>query len=830
MKRKYRWEIREANEPAAAELAAALGLPPLIARLLAARGFRSAEEARAFLDAGTASFHDPFAMKGMAEAAERIRKAVRDGERIRVYGDYDADGVTSTALMIRLLRRFGADFDTYIPHRSQEGYGLNIGAIDKSIEAGTRLIVTVDNGISAVEQIAYARERGLDVVVTDHHEPPAILPEAIALVNPKQEDCPYPFKGLSGAGVAFKLAHALLGEADPTLADVAAIGTIADLMPLEGENRTLVKLGLERMTKQPSPGIRALAEACGTEYAKLSSGRIAFGLAPRLNAGGRLDRADGAVQLLVTESAEEAERLASRLDSLNRERQQLVDETLEEAERMWLQRVEELGGRMPETIVLAGEGWNAGIAGLVASKLVERYYRPVLVLAYDAGAETCKGSARSIDGFDLHAALTEMAELMEHFGGHQAAAGLTIRIDRVPELEKRLCALAAEWISDEDWLPKRTADMVGSVSELSLETVSQLSRLEPYGQGNPTPRFVIREAAVSETKAIGKEGKHLRLVAEERGRRIEAVGFGMGEMAAALEKGSSVDLFGELAVNEWNGSKRVQFMLQDWRHAALPVYDRRAEKMWLRSLVRLAEGEERLLVLCASHAAWSEALASTELEARGAIVARYGEWERMPEPLRSTVMGESAAAASDGGVASMPDGGTGSASSKGRPSEGLALALAGLPEQPDAARSLARLLGAGQPIEAVYVFAPEGDGAPASARRPAFPDREQFGRIYSLFRRQGSWIDAPDGFLRQASEATGWPLSVVRMAQEVFEELGFLTIDRSNVKVVASPSRKELEQSQRYRKAKENAELMMLGRAETAELRAWIRRMAGARR
>lgn len=823
MKRKYRWEIREANESAAAQLAAALGLPPLIARLLAARGFRSAEEARAFLDAGAASFHDPFAMKGMAEAAERIRKAVRDGERIRVYGDYDADGVTSTALMIRLLRRFGADFDTYIPHRSQEGYGLNIGAIDKAIEAGTRLIVTVDNGISAVEQIAYARERGLDVVVTDHHEPPAILPEAIALVNPKQEDCPYPFKGLSGAGVAFKLAHALLGEADPTLADVAAIGTIADLMPLEGENRTLVKLGLERMTKQPSPGIRALAEACGTEYAKLSSGRIAFGLAPRLNAGGRLDRADGAVQLLVTDSAEEAERLASRLDSLNRERQQLVDETLEEAERMWLRRVEELGGRMPETIVLAGEGWNAGIAGLVASKLVERYYRPVLVLAYDAGAETCKGSARSIDGFDLHAALTEMAELMEHFGGHQAAAGLTIRIDRVPELEKRLCALAAEWISDEDWLPKRTADMVGSVSELSLETVSQLSRLEPYGQGNPTPRFVIREAAVSETKAIGKEGKHLRLVAEERGRRIEAVGFGMGEMAAALEKGSSVDLFGELAVNEWNGSKRVQFMLQDWRHAALPVYDRRAEKQWLRSLVRLAEGEERLLVLCASHAAWSEALASTELEARGAIVARYGEWERMPEPLRSTVMGESAAAAVDGGR-------TEADSSKGRPAEGLALALAGLPEQPDAARSLARLLGAGHPIEAVYVFAPEGDGAPASARRPAFPDREQFGRIYSLFRRQGSWVDAPDGFLRQTSEATGWPLSIVRMAQEVFEELGFLTIARSNVKVVASPARKELEQSQRYRKAKENAELMKLCRADTAELREWIRRMAGAGR
>ncbi|CAM3731528.1 single-stranded-DNA-specific exonuclease RecJ [Cohnella lubricantis] len=813
MKRKYRWELREADERETAALASALKVPPLIARLLVSRGRRTPEEALAFLYADETSFHDPYLMKGMAGAAERIRRAIRDGERIRVYGDYDADGVTSTALMIRLLGRLGGDYDTYIPHRSREGYGLNIPAIDKAIEAGVRLIVTVDNGISAVEPIAYARERGLDVVVTDHHEPPAILPEANVLVNPKQEDCGYPFKGLSGAGVAFKLAQAMLGRPDLTLADVAAIGTVADLMPLEDENRALVRLGLEQMAKQPSPGIRALAAVCGAEPDKLSSGRIGFGLAPRLNAGGRLESADPAVRLLVTDSGEEAEELAARLDSLNRERQQLVDDTLLEAEAMWQRKLEANGGRMPEAIVLAGEGWNAGIAGLVASKLVERYYRPAFVLAYDAGSEKCKGSARSIDGFDLHAALTDCAELMEHFGGHQAAAGLTIRLDRLPELEARLCRLAAERIAPADWIPKRKADLIVPVSELTLETADLLKQLEPFGNGNPTPKFALRGVAVGDKRLMGKDNRHLRLVAEERRLRIEAVGFGMAEDAAALEKGAVVDLLGELAVNEWNGSRRVQFMLLDWRHHSIPVYDRRGEKRWLQAIESLAaaEREVRWLVLCGSHAVWSEAQASEKLAACGALAARFGDWEQIPTALRPSAAGEIAAgaAAELAGVQLQP----------------MTLALAELPEQPEAAQAVGRLLASGYPFEAVYLFDASGAGdIPGAGRRSGFPDREQFGRVYSLFRRQGSWIDTPDGFLRQVSGDSGWPLSVVRMMQEVFEELGFLTVDRSNVKVVSAPPRRELEHSARFRKAKEHAELLSLRTMDGQELRRWIER------
>ncbi|MDG0813672.1 DHH family phosphoesterase [Cohnella rhizosphaerae] len=313
---------------------------------------------------GLRDLHDPYLLLGMDRAVARIRQAIDGSERIRVYGDYDADGVTSTALMHRLLSRLGADFDTYIPHRSKEGYGLNLPAIDKAAEAGVKLIVTVDNGISAIEQIAYAATLGIDVVVTDHHEPPAVLPNAaVAIVNPKQPGCPYPFKELTGSAVAFKLAHAMLGEPDLAFADVAAIGVVADLMPLTGENRAIVKLGLEEMNARPSPGIKALAQISGAEPGRLTSGRVAFGLAPRLNAGGRLAEADTALRLLITADQREAELLAAELDMLNQERQQLVEDTLIQADAAWQAIAAAHGGTGPAVIVVAGGGLERGHRG-----------------------------------------------------------------------------------------------------------------------------------------------------------------------------------------------------------------------------------------------------------------------------------------------------------------------------------------------------------------------------------------------------------------------------------------------------------------------------------
>ncbi|WP_176220802.1 single-stranded-DNA-specific exonuclease RecJ [Cohnella massiliensis] len=819
MKRNYRWDLGTTDEDRAAELARKLKLPLLVARLLVSRGLSSPEAAAAFLGEGTDEFHDPFGMKHMDKAVERIRRALRDGERILVYGDYDADGVTSTALMIRLLRRLNGQFDTYIPHRSLEGYGLNLPAVDRAKENGVTLIVTVDNGISAVEQIAYAGSLGIDVVVTDHHEPPAVLPEAVALVNPKQADCGYPFKGLSGAGVAFKLAHALLGRMEPELADVAAIGTVADLMPLVGENRALVRLGLERMNAAPTPGVRALASISGAEPGQLSSGRIAFGLAPRLNAGGRLERADGAVRLLVTEDENEAGELALRLDELNVERQRLVDETVEAAEHMWQERVQELSGRAPEVIAIAGRGWNAGIAGLVAAKMVERHYKPAIILAEDEATGLCKGSARSIDGFDLYAALTECAEWMEHFGGHQAAAGLTMRREHLADLEREMSRLARERILPDDWTPKKKADLVCGAAELTLEAAEALKRLEPFGNANPAPRLAVRGAFVTEARAIGKEGKHLRLVAEAEGRRLETVGFGMGEEAGRLLPDVSVDLLGELSVNEWNGRSRVQLVLQDWRFDAFPVYDCRKERDFVQGVRLRAKEEGRCLVLCASAEAKRELLAAEEAGRTGAVYALYREW----------TAGEAAAGEASGSepsAAAASEADIGSETEK-RQQDAVRLVLAGLPQSREDAEGLKSALSAERrPIEAVYIYAaPAGSGA----RIRAFPDRQQFGRVYTLFRKQAKWIDGPDGFLRQVSEAVGWPLSVVRMMQDVFAELGFLTVDRSNVTVHASPPRRELDQSPRYRREKEYGELAALGSLGSRELADRIRKIAEIR-
>lgn len=802
MKSKYRWIMAEADETAAASLAGELGLTPLVSRLLVSRGYRTAGEAKDFLEPGVQALHDPYLLRGMEAAVARIRQAIETGERIRVYGDYDADGVTSTALLHRLFTRLGASFDTYIPHRSREGYGLNLPAIDAAAAAGVKLIVTVDNGISAVEQIAYASTLGIDVVVTDHHEPPAVLPDqAVAIVNPKQPGCPYPFKELTGSAVAFKLAHALLGEPDLSLADVAAIGVVADLMPLTGENRAIVKLGLAEMNARPCHGVKALAAVSGAEPGRLTSGRIAFGLAPRLNAGGRLAEADIALRLLIADSSDEAEMLAAELDMLNQERQQLVEDTLVEAEAAWQAVVAEHGGRGPAVIVIAGEGWNAGIAGLVASKLVERYYKPTVVLAADAATGLCKGSARSIDGFDLHAALTECADELEHYGGHKAAAGMTMRTERVASLRTRLSALAEAWLSPDDWVPRKKADLVCRVSELTLEAAEQLRALEPCGSGNPAPRFVLRDAEVLDAKAMGKESRHLRTVLGQGGRKLEAVCFGKGGDCAAIQGCGTVHALGELSVNEWNGSKRVQLMMQDWQAAALPVHDLRHERDWQLALRTLAADAQAAPLL---------AIAAGE-SALAALRDACGDDVR----LRTASYAEAAGIAAAAGAAA------------------LRIALIDLPEAGDALAGLRGLLSAGYAVEEIHLLsaaqprtAVPGGRAPQAGSRGAaarMPTREQFAEVYGLLRRQGSWIEAPDGFLRQVAERTGRTLADVVMMLDVFEELGFVRRSRAAVEIVSKPPKRQLEESPRYRKALLRAEAEALAAMSPSELRDWLR-------
>lgn len=571
IKAKTRWTMtpwNEEEEKQARQLVEQLSLPSLVARLLVRRGCGEVAAASDFLYAGIDRMHDPYLLKGMEDAVKRIRQAGESGEKIRIYGDYDADGVSSTSLLIMLFRKLGYHFDYYIPHRALEGYGLNRKALELAAEAGVKLIVTVDTGISAYEEVAYAYELGMEVVVTDHHEPPERLPDAAAVVNPKQPDCTYPFKGLAGAGVAFKLAHAILGEPPLEWADIASLGTIADLMPLEDENRVLVREGLERLKQTDKAGFRALCEVSGIELPNVTSTSVAFGIAPRINAAGRLEHAGRAVELLTSSSYDEAILSASALDLLNKERQRTVEGIVKEAEEQWLSKCEaakEKGQTAPSVMVLAGEGWNVGVIGIVASKMLERYYRPTIVLGIDKETGMAKGSARSIDGYDLHAALTACESLLDHYGGHQAAAGMSLHRDRLPDFEREMGLLADSWLTADDWIPKTAVDLVCALEEISLHTIEQLSLLEPFGASNPSPRVLLKGTKLGDRRAIGKDARHLKLSLRGKTGSLDAIGFGFGELASGLSGQSVIDVIGELSVNEWNGTRKPQLQIQDMR-------------------------------------------------------------------------------------------------------------------------------------------------------------------------------------------------------------------------------------------------------------------------
>ncbi|MCM3632413.1 MULTISPECIES: single-stranded-DNA-specific exonuclease RecJ [Paenibacillus] len=567
--RRNRWQLASWSdefEQLAKRLSKQLSIPTLVTKLLIQRGYRDEASIEAFLYGTTASLHDPFQLADMEKAVKRIMLALERNEKVRIYGDYDADGVSSTTLLCYTFDRLGLQYDYYIPHRMLEGYGMNRAAIDKAKQEGVELIVTVDTGISAYDEVNYAASLGIDVVVTDHHEPPEQLPQAYAVVNPKQEHCPYPFKGLAGVGVAFKLATALLDKPPMEWSGVVALGTIADLMPLEDENRILVSYGLAELRKGEHIGFNALAEASGAQIEELTATKVGFGLAPRINAAGRLDHASIAVQLLTSMDKKKAEQIAAQLDALNKERQEIVEEMVVEAEEQWQRKKQlalEHNEQEPSVIVVAQTGWNVGVIGIVASKLLERYYKPVLVFGIDGETKTAKGSARSIEGFDLHAALSECEELLLHYGGHQAAAGMTVAVEALEQLEQKLSGLANQWLSEEDWIPKLTIDLSCKLSDVTLDTISQLSLLEPFGMSNPSPRVLIKGAAISERKAIGKEGKHLKLQLKDHGSSLDVIGFGKGEYERLLHPYDRVEVVGELNINEWNSIRKPQLQLYD---------------------------------------------------------------------------------------------------------------------------------------------------------------------------------------------------------------------------------------------------------------------------
>lgn len=549
------WVVHAETAEGAA-LARDIGTAPLIGQILWNRGIRTPAAARAFLHPEEEVFHDPFLMADMERAAQRILQAIRGGEQIVVYGDYDVDGMTSTTLLMKNIRALGGKVSYYIPNRFTEGYGINGAALRQIAAEGCGLLVTVDCGISSVDVVA-EMAAGMDIIITDHHLPGRVLPPAYAVVNPHRTDCPYPGKELAGVGVAFKLVQALRQMEGQHLyaddMDLVALGTVADLVPLVGENRKIVRLGLRHMSKEPCVGIRALIEVSGLAGKTINTGMVGFQLAPRLNAAGRIETARRGVELLLSEDVHEAAPLACELNTLNAERRDLEQEILMEAEAL-------LADFTPDVpaLVVAGEEWNAGVIGIVASRLVEKYYRPSIVLTRQG--DVYKGSCRSIAGLHLYEALAACRETLIQFGGHAMAAGLTLAYDRVEDFRRAFANYVNTHLAPNDFTPKISIEGIIAPADWTLAMVEELALLEPYGMGNPRPVFGVRGICPQTAVAIGAEGKHLRMEVGTRAHRVAAVYWNHGDLAEIVTEEAS-DLAYLPSINEWQGTQSVQCMV-----------------------------------------------------------------------------------------------------------------------------------------------------------------------------------------------------------------------------------------------------------------------------
>ena len=548
------WKIPyERPDPPEALLRA--GCPPLLAEILKLRGMTGAEEAERFFRGGAEQLHEPLLLQDMDRAVARLRRAIADGETVAVYGDYDVDGITSTCLLTDYLQSKGLRCLPYIPSRDNEGYGVNSAALDALRAQGVSLIVTVDCGITAREEADYARAQGMDMLITDHHECGAgPLPEASAVVDPKREGNRYPNPYLAGVGVALKLACACEGESAGLLeryADLVAVGTVADVMPLVGENRSLVQMGLQKLRGEPRLGMAAMLRESGLDPAKLTASQIGFGLAPRLNAAGRLGQTDVALKLLMTKDPEEANRLAASLCELNRRRQSIETEIWQEANRM-------LEGTEPDgPIVLSSDSWHQGVIGIAASRLAEQYSLPAIMICFHG--DKGKGSCRSYGGFNLFDALSSCAEHLTGFGGHALAAGLNLRQDQLPGFRRALAAYYREHRPAP--VPEVLCDLlITDPSLLSLENVRALERLEPYGSENPRPVFAMSGVTVEALTSVGS-GRHLRLRVRLRGESFEGIFFSHTARELGLREGETADLAFTPQVNEFRGVSSVQLLV-----------------------------------------------------------------------------------------------------------------------------------------------------------------------------------------------------------------------------------------------------------------------------
>jgi single-stranded-DNA-specific exonuclease len=743
LKSKTRWIVRTSDDQKVETLVNQIKITPLVASMLVNRGLDTVDTARCFLY-GKDQFHDPYLLKGMEKAVTRILEAIKNQEPILIYGDYDADGVSSTTVLMMTLRDLGANVQFYIPNRFTEGYGPNENAFRHAAEMGIKLIITVDTGISAIHEANIAKELGLDLIITDHHEPGPILPEAIAIIHPKLPDSIYPFRELAGVGVAFKLAHALYGEMPEHLLEIAVIGTIADLVSLKDENRLIVKKGLEKLKVTKNIGLRAVFKRAGVNPISINEETVGFTLAPRINAVGRLESADLAVQLLLTEDLDEAESLAEEMDALNKTRQSIVNS-------ITLEAIEEVEKNFPiadnKVLVIGKEGWNAGVIGIVASKLVEKFYRPTIVLSFDPQKGLAKGSARSIAGFDLFQNLSTCREILPHFGGHPMAAGMTLNIDDVHELRSRLNNLANEQLSDSDFIPVTMLDQEIPLQSIDLETLDELNLLSPFGMDNPKPKVAIKDVQIANIRKIGSDHNHLKLTVAEEDSSLDGVGFGLGALFEHISPSSNVSLIGELSINEWNNIRKPQIFIQDVAIDSWQLFDFRGSK-------QIGNIHEMVPV-----------------ENRKCILFNQDTFEKLNPVLKNeAIFIQTNQEAKDLDLSAAN------------------VALVDLPPS----KEMLQHLFLGKKPERIYAYFYKE----SSDFFSTMPTRDHFKWFYALLLKKGP-IDL-NRYGESIANSRGWSKETIFFLSQVFSELDFVTIDNGFITLKRQALKRDLTDSRTY--------------------------------
>lgn len=569
----FQWEkkVLSNEEKSIIETFKKEGLSPIMSELLVNRGLQTMDEVKEFLTPSLDNLHDPFMLYDMEKVVNRVQEAIATGEKILIYGDYDADGITSTTVLKEAIELIGGEVEYYLPDRFNDGYGPNKDVYKYFIEQGIQLIMTVDNGVSGHEAIAYAKEKGIDVIVTDHHELPDELPDAFAIIHPRHPLGKYPFKDLAGVGVAFKVATALLGELPTESLDLVAIGTIADLVSLTGENRSLVSFGLTILKQTERVGLHALAEIGNLDLSNANEETIGFGFGPRLNAMGRLKSAMPAVDLLSTFDEEEALSIAKDIQQTNVDRQALVKKITKEA----LAMVAEFGDQ--PIYVLSNEEWHEGVLGIVASHVVRQTQRPAIILTKAMDDTLLKGSGRSIANIDLFQVLSRIKDKFVSFGGHHMAAGLSFDKDNLDGIREELVAIVKPLIEDgtKDVLE---IDATISLEDVSVDIIEELSKLSPFGTDNPSPHFLISDVKAEGMKTIGADGNHLKGQLIDQQSSLDCIAFGKGSELEELLTGDTLDVVGKLSINEWNGFRKPQLMLEDYHVSGIQIFDMRGGK------------------------------------------------------------------------------------------------------------------------------------------------------------------------------------------------------------------------------------------------------------